>query len=79
MKIPEKIRYQASDLIELFGENIEYLGRYKGQQVFLFILPADQENGFPVVYLYDPKADKIDMPNGMDALNLLEDVEPDDQ
>lgn len=74
MKIPEKIKHQANDLIELFGDNITYIGKYQGQEVFQFILPADQENGFPIVYLYDPKSDKVETVGGMDAIDLLNNI-----
>ena len=52
-EIPQKVKEAASFLIEMYGDNIEYLGRYQGLAVYQYLFPEDTETGFPFVFLYN--------------------------
>lgn len=71
MEIPQAVKRQARNLIEQYGFKADYIGECDGQQVFQFKLPNDQENGFPIVYLYNPNSDSVLEVSGMRALEIL--------
>lgn len=71
MEIPQAVRRQAQSLIEQYGDMIAYIGNSDGRQVFQFRLPDNQENGFPIVYLYDIAGNSVEEVGGMRALEIL--------
>ena len=66
--IPAQVRIAAAQLIESYGDSIEYIGIYKGKQVYLYRFPKDVETGFPFYFLYDGKS--VDVVSGFEALDL---------
>ena len=66
--IPEQVKKAAAELIESYGDSIEYIGIYKGKQVYLYRFPKDVETGFPFYFLYDGKS--VDVVSGFEALDL---------
>ena len=66
--IPEQVKKAAAELIESYGDSIEYIGIYKGKQVYLYRFPEDVETGFPFYFLYDGKS--VDVVSGFEALDL---------
>ena len=66
--IPAQVKKAAAELIELYGESIDYIGIYKGKQVYLYRFPEDVETGFPFYFLYDGKS--VDVVSGFEALDL---------
>ena len=66
--IPEQVKRAAAELIEIYGESIDYIGIYKGKQVYLYRFPEDVETGFPFYFLYDGKS--VDVVSGFEALDL---------
>ena len=66
--IPEQVKKAAAELIEIYGESIDYIGIYKGKQVYLYRFPEDVETGFPFYFLYDGKS--VDVVSGFEALDL---------
>lgn len=49
-KIPQIVKDAARDLIEMYGDAIDYLGKYEGADFYMFKFPEDAETGFPFVY-----------------------------
>ena len=66
--IPAQVKKAAAQLIESYGDSIEYIGIYKGKQVYLYRFPEDVEAGFPFYFLYDGKS--VDVVSGFEALDL---------
>ena len=66
--IPAQVKKAAAELIEIYGESIDYIGIYKGKQVYLYRFPEDVETGFPFYFLYDGKS--VDVVSGFEALDL---------
>ena len=66
--IPEQVKKAAAELIESYGDSIDYIGIYKGKQVYLYRFPEDVETGFPFYFLYDGKS--VDVVSGFEALDL---------
>lgn len=74
MDIPQVVTEKAKGLIELYGPQLAYIGKYENQQVFMFLFPENTETGFPFVYLYDKSADGATEVTGFDALGILNNV-----
>jgi hypothetical protein len=72
---PRAVKEQARNLIDLFGEKISYIGRYKTLEAYLFQFPRNMLTGFPYVYLYDVATDKATETTGFAALSILCEVE----
>ena len=71
MKIPEAVIEEARELIEMFGDRLEYLGKITDdQEVYVFNFPENQETGFPCVYLYD-NHDAFEI-SGFRALEIID-------
>lgn len=66
--IPAQVKKAAAELIEAYGDSIDYIGIYKGKQVYLYRFPEDIETGFPFYYLFDGKS--VDTITGFEALRL---------
>ena len=66
--IPEQVKKAAAELIESYGDSIDYIGIYKGKQVYLYRFPEDVETGFPFYFLYDGRS--VDVVSGFEALDL---------
>jgi hypothetical protein len=71
MEIPQAVIKQAQSLIEQYGDKIAYIGESEEHEIYQFRLPDDQENGFPIVYLYDAAANSVEEVGGMRALEIL--------
>ncbi|MDR2131005.1 MAG: hypothetical protein LBP56_07580 [Odoribacteraceae bacterium] len=70
MKVPEQVTAAARGLIDVYGDSFDYLGKYKGKDVFLFRFPEDACTGFPFVYLF--AAGKVTEITGFEASLLVE-------
>ena len=66
--IPAQVKKAAAQLIESYGDSIEFIGIYKGKQVYLYRFPEDVETGFPFYFLYD--GNSVDVVSGFEALDL---------
>ena len=66
--IPAQVKKAAAELIEIYGESIDYIGIYKGKQVYLYRFPEDVDTGFPFYFLYDGRS--VDIVSGFQALDL---------
>lgn len=66
--IPAQVKKAAAELIEAYGDSIDYIGIYKGKQVYLYRFPEDVETGFPFYFLHDGKS--VDTITGFEALRL---------
>ena len=66
--IPAQVKKAAAQLIENYGDKIDYIGIYKGKQVYLYRFPEDVEAGFPFYFLYDGRS--VDVVSDFEALNL---------
>ena len=67
-QIPAPVKKAAAQLIESYGDSIEFIGIYKGKQVYLYRFPEDVEAGFPFYFLYDGRS--VDVVSGFEALDL---------
>ena len=48
---PSAVLDAAKGLIDMYGVNFDYLGRYKDADTYVYRFPEDSETGFPFVYL----------------------------
>lgn len=69
--IPEAVIKEAKDLIERYGESIDYLGEYEEDEVYIFVFPENMETGFPFIYLYDKASNQAMTITGFKALDIL--------
>lgn len=72
MDIPQVVMEKAKGLIQLYGSNLAYLGKYENQQVFTFQFPENTETGFPFVYLYDRASNRATELTEFDALEIID-------
>lgn len=76
-KIPQIVKNAAKDLIEIYGDKFDYLGKYEGADAYAFSFPEDSCTGFPIVYLV--KDGKVDVITDSPALfiidSLVEDID----
>ncbi len=49
---PQIVKDAASYLIEMFGDNFDYLGKHEGADVYVYHFSEEVTAGFPPVYLY---------------------------
>ena len=69
--IPEAVIKEAKDLIDRYGESIDYLGEYEEDEVYIFVFPENMETGFPFIYLYDKASNQAMTITGFKALDIL--------
>ena len=48
---PQIVKDAASYLIEMYGDNFDYLGKYEGADVYIYHFPDGSCTGYPFVYL----------------------------
>ena len=74
---PQIVKDVASHLIEEYGDNFDYLGKYEGADVYMFKFQEDADTGFPFVYIHkDGKVTEITGFEALDIVSLLvEDVD----
>lgn len=70
MKTPAKVKAAARYLVKMFGDHIEYLGKYQGAEAFYYHYPNDITAGFPPVYLW--KNDEVTEISDFFALEIIE-------
>lgn len=77
VKIPQIVKNAAKDLIEIYGDKFNYLGKYEEAEAYAFSFPEDSSIGFPFVYLV--KDGKVDIVTDSLALfiidSLVEDID----
>lgn len=69
MKIPEPVKKNVGELVDMYGVSFKYLGRDEGQDVYVFKFPEDEDTGFLFVYLYD--GESVMELTGFEALNTI--------
>ena len=70
VKIPQIVKDAAKDLIEIYGDKFDYLGKFEGAEAYAFSFPEDSCTGFPFVYLV--KDDKVEEISGCLALDIID-------
>lgn len=77
VKIPQIVKNAAKDLIEIYGDKFDYLGKFEGADAYVFLFPEDSCTGFPIVYLV--KDGQLDVITDSPALfiidSLVEDID----
>lgn len=63
-KIPQIVKDAARDLIKMYGDAIDYLGKYEGADAYMYHFPDDY--GLSVFYLV--KDSKVDIVTESPAL-----------
>lgn len=71
METPHQVIQAAAQYIEMFGRDFKYLGEYKGRGVWQFVLPEEQELGFPVVFLFKEGDTRAEMKTGPQVLQFI--------
>lgn len=66
---PQIVKDAASYLIEMYGDNFDYLGKHEGADVYTYHFPDDSCTGFPFVYIH--KDDKVTEITGFVALDIV--------
>ena len=69
-KIPQIVKNAAKDLIEIYGDKFDYLGKFEGAEAYAFSFPENACTGFPFVYLV--KDDKVEEISGFLALDIID-------
>ena len=67
--IPQIVKNAAKDLIDMYGDKFEDLGKYEGSDAYAFHFPDDVDTGFPFVFIY--KNGKISEITGFEALDII--------
>lgn len=77
VKVPQIVKDAAQDLIDRFGDNFNYLGKFEGADAYVFKFPNDLCIGYPYVYLVkDGKVDEItESPAIFIIESLVEDID----
>ena len=70
VKIPQIVKDAAKDLIEIYGDKFDYLGKYEGADAYVYKFPDEACTGFPFVYLV--KDDKVVVISEFLALDILD-------
>lgn len=69
--VPSTVRRAAKTLIDLYGENIVFIGHKEAIDIFRFQFPEDTRTGYPFVFLYDKRKDSVNKITGFEALNII--------
>lgn len=72
--VPQIVIEEAQDLIEYYGNTLEYRGMYKDCEIYQFVFPENKETGFPVIYLYDAQTNHVLEISEFRALDILEEL-----
>lgn len=72
--VPNAVKDKISDLAAMYEGDVEYKGKYKGRDVYMFRFPDDTETGFPLVYLYDDEKEDVAELTGLESLKLLREL-----
>ncbi|MBO7279132.1 MAG: hypothetical protein J6U70_06010 [Bacteroidales bacterium] len=68
-KVPQIVKNAAKDLIEIYGDKFDYLGKYEGADVYVYQFPDGIVTGFPFVYLV--KDDKVEEISEFLAVDII--------
>ena len=66
---PQIVKDAANYLIEMYGDNFDYLGKREGADTYMFKFPEDADTGFPFVYIH--KDGKVTEITGFEALDIV--------
>ena len=69
VKVPQIVKNAAKDLIEIYGDKFDYLGKYEGADVYVYQFPDGIVTGFPFVYLV--KDDKVEEISEFLAVDII--------
>ena len=70
VKVPQIVKNAAKDLIEIYGDKFEYLGKYEGADAYVYQFPDGVCTGFPFVYLV--KDGMVDVITDSPALFIID-------
>lgn len=70
MEVPAQIKAAAKELIAMYGDSFDYLGRYEGADAYVYSPREDACIGFPSVYLW--KDGRVDAVSGSVALHIID-------
>lgn len=73
--IPQTVINEARNLIDQYGQCVEYLGEFQNTCYYVFRFPEGTITGFPFVYVYNKKTDDVMGVTGFDALDIIGDFE----
>ena len=69
-EIPQKVKEAASFLIEMYGDNIKFIGTYQDSDVYEFLFPGETETGYPIIFLYN-SAGEVQKMTGFKTFKIL--------
>lgn len=69
--IPQTVLNAAKKLITRYDNRLAFIGKYNGQDVYVFSFPDDVEIGFPFLYLYDKEQQTAFEITGHNALDII--------
>jgi hypothetical protein len=72
--IPQSVLTEAKNLIDFYGDTLEYIGEYEGYGVYQFVFPENKETGFPFIYIYDPEDESVLEVTGFRALDIIKEL-----
>lgn len=70
-EIPQAVIEEAQGLIDRYGRCMDYLGKYKDADYYVFHFPDETITGFPFVYVYYRQKEEVIEITGFDALDII--------
>lgn len=70
-EIPQQVKNAASFLINMYGEQIEYIGKYQDFDVYQYIFPENTATGFPFVFLYKNDLEEVQEITGFETFDII--------
>ena len=68
---PQKVKEAARLLIDMYGDNVEFIGRYQDSDVYQYMFPAGKKTGFPIVFLYNYHTGDVQEITGFDSFDII--------
>ena len=69
MEVPAQVKEAAKDLVDLYGDTFDYLGKYEGAEAYMYHFPDDSCTGYPFVCLV--KNGKVEVVTDSPALYIV--------
>lgn len=73
--VPSEVLESAAFFVEWLGNHFQYLGRYEGNEVFMYKFPPTMFIGYPQMFLLNPETRIVTNVTGTDALKVYREAE----
>jgi hypothetical protein len=69
---PQKVKESARFLIDMYGDNVEFIGKYQDSDVYQYMFPEGEKTGFPFVFLYNHHTGDVQKITGFDSFDIID-------